>query len=97
MILEVPLSFYQKALLVLLRSYGSPLTSLVCLTTQQHIFKHSSNRERSVSWKSAIFAGKISEIIPPEPGIASLEARYYFPQGPVFFLGSTVPLPPLPG
>jgi len=41
-ILEVSFGFYQEALLFLPSGYLSPL---VCLTTQQHIFKHSSNRE----------------------------------------------------
>jgi hypothetical protein len=44
-ILEVSLGLYQEALLFLPSDYRFPL---VCLTTQQHIFKHSSNRERSV-------------------------------------------------
>jgi hypothetical protein len=89
-IFEVPLSLYQKALLFLPRSYFAPLISLVCLTTQQHIFKHSSTENGPFFEKILHLQGKFARIspearycflrspvlLPPKPGTASSEARY---------------------
>jgi hypothetical protein len=82
-IFEVPLSLYQKALLFLPRSYFAPLISLVCLTTQQHIFKHSSTENGPFFEKILHLQGKVRKnfprspvLLPPKPGIASPEARY---------------------
>src|SRR5215212_8431846 len=67
-----------------------PIVLPLLFNKQQHILKHSANREQTCFRKTSPFAGKNPRIFPLKPGIVSPEARhaspdtrYLFPHCPV--------------